>query len=113
MTELVINIIDLARIGIQFIIRIAIITFMIIVDIIITIILMNTRCDGTKQCPLGDDEEECQLEPLVRFALSDNFIVFANILFIAVIILLTIIIILNLVNLIFFLLQLPFLDCSL
>ena len=81
---------------------------MIIVDIIITI-----RCDGTKQCPLGDDEEECQLEPLVRFVLSEDFIVFADILFIAVIILFTIIIILNLVNLIFVLLQLAFLGCSL
>ena len=36
---------------------------------------MAIRCDGTKQCPLGDDEEGCQIEPLVRFLLSENFII--------------------------------------
>ena len=40
----------------------------IIVIIIITIALI--RCDGQPQCPLGDDEDGCQLPPEARYAMS-------------------------------------------
>merc|ERR1711874_495994 len=31
------------------------------------------RCDGTKQCPRGEDEEGCQVDPLVRLLLTCFF----------------------------------------
>ena len=42
-------------------------------NFIFIVIIINTRCDGTKQCPRGEDEEECQVDPVTRFLLSENF----------------------------------------
>ena len=36
-------------------------------------IMIMTRCDGRAQCPRGEDEEGCQIDPLVRLVLSENF----------------------------------------
>ena len=36
-------------------------------------VINGIRCDGTKQCPRGEDEEECQVDPVTRFLLSENF----------------------------------------